>query len=52
MRHVVDALRSYAGAPNARWPLVVEYGDRLGNRTVFKRLGYLAEVLEFDDALN
>jgi len=24
------------------------YADRLGNRTVFKRLGYLAEVLELD----
>lgn len=24
---------------------LIEYGDRLGNRTVFKRLGYLLEVL-------
>lgn len=26
------------------WHTLVEYGDRLGNRAVFKRLGYLVEV--------
>ncbi|MFN8223131.1 MAG: type IV toxin-antitoxin system AbiEi family antitoxin domain-containing protein [Gaiellales bacterium] len=52
MRHVVDALRSYAGGSRTRWSMIVEYGDRLGNRTVFKRLGYIAEALELaDDAL-
>jgi predicted transcriptional regulator of viral defense system len=29
---------------------LVEYGDQLGNRTVFKRLGYLVEALERDRA--
>jgi predicted transcriptional regulator of viral defense system len=28
--------------------LLVEYGDRLGNRAVFKRLGYIIEVLRPD----
>jgi predicted transcriptional regulator of viral defense system len=27
---------------------LVEHGDRLGNRAVFKRLGYLIEVLNLD----
>lgn len=28
--------------------VLIEYGDRLGNRTVFKRLGYLVEALGLD----
>ena len=28
--------------------ILIEYGDRLGNRAVFKRLGYIAEVLGKD----
>jgi len=31
------------------WRTLVEYGDRLGNRTVFKRLGYLVEAAELDN---
>jgi predicted transcriptional regulator of viral defense system len=27
---------------------LIEYGDRLGNRAVFKRLGYLIETLDLD----
>ena len=27
---------------------LVEYGDRLGNRAIFKRLGYLIEPLDLD----
>jgi predicted transcriptional regulator of viral defense system len=30
------------------WRRLVEYGDRLGNRAVFKRLGYLVETLGVD----
>jgi len=28
---------------------VIDYGDRLGNRTVFKRLGYLTETLQIGE---
>jgi len=27
---------------------LIEYGDRLGNRAIFKRLGYLIETLNLD----
>jgi len=45
LRHTAEALKAYEEAPDAAWWRLVEYGDRLGNRTVFKRLGYLAETL-------
>jgi predicted transcriptional regulator of viral defense system len=28
------------------WDTLTEYAERMGNRTIFKRLGYLAELLE------
>jgi predicted transcriptional regulator of viral defense system len=31
---------------------LVDYGDRLGNRTVFKRLGYLLETLNVADVVH
>jgi predicted transcriptional regulator of viral defense system len=49
LRHTVEALTVYAEAPNPAWERMIEYGDRLGNRTVFKRLGYAAETLELAD---
>lgn len=48
-RHVTEALVVYASLPTVRWNVMVEYGDRLGNRTVFKRLGLIAETLELAD---
>ena len=43
IRHAAEILTSYLdGHPGSR---LVEYGDRLGNGAVFKRLGYLLEVL-------
>jgi predicted transcriptional regulator of viral defense system len=50
LRHTVEALTAYANGETVRWERVLEYGSRLGNRTVFKRLGYLAEALGFADA--
>jgi predicted transcriptional regulator of viral defense system len=47
IRNTADILRAYLADHDAA-PLI-EYGDRLGNRTVFKRLGYLAEALGFDE---
>lgn len=43
IRHAAEILASYLDEHAA--PRLVEYGDRLGNRAVFKRLGYLLEVL-------
>jgi predicted transcriptional regulator of viral defense system len=43
IRHAADILGAYLDEHDSR--TLVEYGDRLGNRTVFKRLGYLTEVL-------
>jgi predicted transcriptional regulator of viral defense system len=49
LRHTTEALAAYAERPDVSWQRLVEYGDRLGNRTVFKRLGYVAETLGFGD---
>jgi predicted transcriptional regulator of viral defense system len=49
LRHTTEALANYAESGETSWPRVLEYGDRLGNRTVFKRLGYIAETLGFAD---
>jgi predicted transcriptional regulator of viral defense system len=49
LRHTVEALTVYAEAPGAAWQRLVDYGDKLGNRTVFKRLGYLVERLALAD---
>lgn len=47
IRNTADILHAYVGEHDAAQ--LIEYGDRLGNRTVFKRLGYLVEALGFDD---
>lgn len=47
IRHVAEILDAFM-AEGKLEPLV-EYADRLGNRAVFKRLGYLAEVLDYTD---
>ena len=49
LRHTAETLTTYAEGENVNWQQLVEYGDRLGNRTVFKRLGYLAESLGIPD---
>lgn len=48
IRHGAEILGSYLDDHHPA--TLVEYGDRLGNRTVFKRLGYLVEALEQDHA--
>lgn len=47
IRHVAEILEAYI--TDFDWRPLIEYADLLGNRTVFKRLGYLAELLEFGD---
>ncbi|HEV3094944.1 MAG TPA: type IV toxin-antitoxin system AbiEi family antitoxin [Solirubrobacteraceae bacterium] len=49
LRHTTEALATYAETPDVSWRQLVEYGDRLGNRTVFKRLGYIVEKLRLAD---
>jgi predicted transcriptional regulator of viral defense system len=47
IRHAAEILDTYLDEHD---PLsLVSYGDRLGNRTVFKRLGYLVEALGRDE---
>jgi len=46
LRHSADALREYLLSDHRDDALLLGYGDRLGNRTIFKRLGYLLERRE------
>lgn len=41
--HASEILSTYFESPNADPARLLEYGDRLGRGTIFKRLGYLAE---------
>lgn len=50
IRHVTDVLRAYLSHEHRNDSLLLEYAHKLGNRTVFKRLGYLLEALEANDA--
>ena len=45
MRNVADVVHEYLTGEYRDDTLLVEYGDRLGNRAVFKRLGFLLEHL-------
>ena len=45
IRHVADVLRAYFESVHRNDDALVTYGVRLGNATVFKRLGYLIETL-------
>lgn len=47
IRHAAEILNAYLNEHNAL--RLVEYAERLGNRAVFKRLGYLVEILERDE---
>jgi predicted transcriptional regulator of viral defense system len=48
IRTVADVLREYMASGHRDDGLLVEYGERLGNRSVFKRLGYLLEQSQAD----
>ncbi|MBI4311652.1 MAG: hypothetical protein HY681_07705 [Chloroflexi bacterium] len=50
IRHVADVLETYLSDDRRNDTLLVEYIRRLGNRAVFKRLGYLLETLGVDNA--
>lgn len=42
IRSVIEMLRAYLASPHRDTQLLIRYADQLGNRAVFKRLGYLA----------
>lgn len=46
IRHCADVLHEYLISEHREDARLLEYGDRLGNRSVFKRLGYLLETRE------
>ena len=48
IRHVADVLQTYFESEHRDDSLLEEYIKRLGNRTIFKRLGYLLETLEIE----
>jgi predicted transcriptional regulator of viral defense system len=45
IRHVGEVLVAYFESEHRNEDILLNYIDRLGNRTVYKRLGYLAEAL-------
>jgi predicted transcriptional regulator of viral defense system len=51
IRHVAAVLEEYLRSEHRNDALLIEYGDRLGNRTVFKRLGLLLELFDIDGPL-
>lgn len=45
IEHVMDCVQEYIKSSHLQVAKLVEYGDRLGNAAVFKRLGFLAESI-------
>lgn len=48
MRNVADVVHEYLASEHRDDALLIEYGDRVGNRAVFKRLGFVLEHLGVD----
>lgn len=48
MRTVADVAREYFAGPHRDDERLLDYTERVGNRTVYKRLGYLVEALQID----
>ena len=46
IQHAADCLAEYLKRADRNDVRLIEYGDRLGNGAVFKRLGYLVETIE------
>jgi predicted transcriptional regulator of viral defense system len=45
IRHVAEVLRRYFESEHRADQRLIEYGDKVNNRTLFKRLGYLLDAL-------
>lgn len=50
IRHVAEVVRAYFASEHRNDRQLVAYGRRLGNQTVFKRLGFLVEQLGIEAA--
>lgn len=50
IRHITDIIKAYRMHERRDDSLLLEYAHKLGNRAIFKRLGYLLEVMKMDDA--
>jgi predicted transcriptional regulator of viral defense system len=48
--HVSEITRNYFASEHRNDAVLASYALRLGNRTVFKRLGYLLQALDIPDA--
>jgi predicted transcriptional regulator of viral defense system len=48
IRHGASILAEYWGSEHLDKALLVDYALRIGNRTIFKRLGYLLELFDLD----
>lgn len=46
IRHISEVVAAYFSSEHRRDATLLDYAHRAGNRTVFKRLGYIAEALE------
>lgn len=49
IRHVAEVLEEYLAGPHRDEELLLDYCERFGNRSVYKRLGYLLEALGLDE---
>lgn len=49
IQHITDCLAAYARRDNRDYKKLIEYAIRLGNGSVFKRLGFLAQYLDLPD---
>jgi len=49
IRHVAEVLAEYLDTPHRDEGLLLDYCERLGNRSAYKRLGYLLEALGLDE---
>jgi len=50
IRHVADIFESYLSHSRRNDSLLLDYAHKLGNKTVFKRLGYVLESMSKDEA--
>jgi len=48
IRHVAETVDAYFRSEHRQDKVLIDYGERFGNRAVFKRLGYVIEALGID----
>jgi predicted transcriptional regulator of viral defense system len=48
IRHVAEIIVAYFLSEHRQDEVLIEYGDRFGNRAVFKRLGHIIEAMGID----